>query len=245
MMLRWFACLILLVGLLAAKGADAQSDFAAGNKAYEQGRFAEAATHYRAALTNGMAGEGTWFNLGNAEFKAGRLGPAIVAYRRAEQITPRDAALRANLHFARKKATGEDDPVAPLTFQILRFLTFNEWTGLAGGIISALFLVLAAAEMRGVRAGRGSISLFALLAVGFSAGTAGSYFDRNLRREGVVIVKQSAVRFGPLEDSQTAFQLNEGVEVQVTEATAEWLQIRDERDRAGWTRRRDITLVLP
>ena len=45
-------------------------------------------------------------NLGNAYFKSGQLGKAIAAYREAEQMSPRDPDVRANLRFARNQVQG-------------------------------------------------------------------------------------------------------------------------------------------
>ena len=39
------------------------------------------------------------YNLGNACFKAGRLGEAVLWYERALRLAPRDADIRANLHY--------------------------------------------------------------------------------------------------------------------------------------------------
>ena len=41
-----------------------------------------------------------YFNLGNAWFKAGEAGRAILAFRQAEKLSPRDPDVRANLQFA-------------------------------------------------------------------------------------------------------------------------------------------------
>ncbi len=245
MRVAYGVCVTLFAALLVARGAEGPSSFTAGNQAYEQGKFAEAAVHYRAAITNGLATEGVWFNLGNAEFRAGQLGRAIVAYRRAEQISPRDSALRANLQFVRKKATGEDEPRIAVARQLIRFATPNEWFVLASASLGLIFVTLTIAELRGGRAGRGTVFSLVLFAACLSGAAAGSYYDRNVRREGVIIAKQSAVRFGPIEVSQTAFQLNDGAEVHVADATTEWWQVRDATGRIGWAKRGDVALVSP
>lgn len=240
-----FACLILNFATSLATAADAREGFAAGNQAYEQGKFAEAAVHYRMALSNGVAGEGVWFNLGNAEFKAGKLGRAIAAYRRAEQITPRDPALRANLGFARKKATGEEKGSSTPIQRVLQMLTPNEWATLASLGATFVFAYLAFTEWRRLRYGSGSLMVFVVLATVLSLGCAASFWRRYRTCEAVTTATQSAVRFGPLEDSQTAFQLNDGAEVRVLDASGEWLHVRDAAGRTGWAKRDDMTIVSP
>ncbi|HPU56979.1 MAG TPA: tetratricopeptide repeat protein, partial [Verrucomicrobiota bacterium] len=77
--------------------------FAAGLEAYRAGDFDAAAEAFgRCALEHPSAG--AWQNLGNAEWRRGRLGPAIVAWERALWIDPRDARSRNNLRFVREQA---------------------------------------------------------------------------------------------------------------------------------------------
>jgi len=78
-------CGVALGPAIAAAGAataDALAQFEAANRLYEQGRFAEAARGYEAILKGGSFSPAVYFNLGNARFKAGELGRAVVAYRR-------------------------------------------------------------------------------------------------------------------------------------------------------------------
>src|SRR6187401_894746 len=90
----------------AAPAADALNKFETGNKLYEERKFAEAAAAYQGIVDSGLGSPALYFNLGNALFKSGQNGRAIVAYQRAAQITPRDPDVRANLQFARNQVEG-------------------------------------------------------------------------------------------------------------------------------------------
>ena len=84
--------LSILLGLICAGkllAADVSADFAAANKLYAEGEFAEASSAYDAILKTGAQSPALLFNAGNAEFKAGHLGKAIAAYRQAELLAPR------------------------------------------------------------------------------------------------------------------------------------------------------------
>src|SRR3989442_2159968 len=89
-----------------AHADDVSSGFDQANKLYEQGKFAEAAASYERILQGGQASAALYFNLGNALFKSGQTGLAILNYRRAEQLAPRDPDIRANLQFARNSTMG-------------------------------------------------------------------------------------------------------------------------------------------
>ena len=94
---RFGLTLLLLVCTGNLFASDVATEFSAANKLYAEGKFAEAATAYETILQAGAQSPALLFNAGNAEFKAGHLGKAVAAYRRAELLAPRDAELRANL----------------------------------------------------------------------------------------------------------------------------------------------------
>src|SRR5579864_8879588 len=126
--LRRLLCLGLLL-TLCAPGLQAQissSAFDAANKLYAEGKFNEAAGAYEKLLQSGRESEAIYFNLGNALFKANKLGRAIAAYQQAERIAPRDPDVRANLQFARNQVQGPTllpDKAA----RWLGKLSLNEW----------------------------------------------------------------------------------------------------------------------
>jgi tetratricopeptide (TPR) repeat protein len=71
-----------------------------GNQLYARKDYAGAARAYAQALRAGPNADAC-YNLGNALLKSGRIGPAIVQYRRAWYLRPRDADIGRNLAFAR------------------------------------------------------------------------------------------------------------------------------------------------
>ena len=98
-------------------------------------------------MQSGQVSAALYFNLGNAWFKSGQIGRAIAAYRQAEQITPRDPDLRANLQFARNQTPSPTLP--PSRWQRwLGRLTLNEWTVLAAVALWLWLLLLAILQWR-------------------------------------------------------------------------------------------------
>src|SRR5437867_7486838 len=129
------------------RGENVAAAFDAANKLYYEGKFAEAAAAYEKLAQSGQGAPALYFNLGNALFKSGQIGRAIAAYRQAEQLTPRDPDVRANLQFARNQIQGP-------TFSANRWerwlgkLTLNEWTLLAAGAIWLWLLLLGLLQWR-------------------------------------------------------------------------------------------------
>lgn len=98
-----------LVLMLAFAPATADSDaataaFHAGNAAYERGDFAAAADAYARAEEAGASDARLHYNRGNALFRLGRTGPAILQYEKALALAHADADIRHNLAFARARA---------------------------------------------------------------------------------------------------------------------------------------------
>ena len=98
-----WAALVVLLHPAAVRAESGSGGFEAANKLYEEGKFAQAAAAYEQLIQSGRVSAPLYFNLGNAWFKSGQMGRAITAYRRAEQLAPRDPDVRANLQFARNQ----------------------------------------------------------------------------------------------------------------------------------------------
>ena len=68
------------------------------NQLYENGKYIEATNLYQHLVDQGIQNSALHYNLGNAYFKLGQLGLAILNYKRASLIDPRDSDIRANLN---------------------------------------------------------------------------------------------------------------------------------------------------
>jgi SH3-like domain-containing protein len=63
------------------------------------------------------------------------------------------------------------------------------------------------------------------------------------RRPSAVVTLATAARFGPLEESQSAFNLPDGAEVTVTDRKDDWVQVRTAGGRTGWIPRTSLAFV--
>ncbi|MEI9894544.1 MAG: hypothetical protein WDN28_11820 [Chthoniobacter sp.] len=66
-------------------------DFEAANQAYDQGKFAEAKGGYEKLLESGSGGANIYYDLGNADFRLGSAGRAILNYERGAGLEPRSS----------------------------------------------------------------------------------------------------------------------------------------------------------
>ncbi len=219
--------------------------FESANKLYEEGKFAEAASAYQKLAQSGQASAALYFNLGNAFFKSSQIGRAIAAYRQAEQITPRDPDLRANLQFARNQT--QAPTLSPGRWQRwLGRLTLNEWTLLAAGAVWLWFLLLAILQWRPALRPtlRGYLYGLAAVCLALSACVLFTLRETRFTRTAIVITREATVRYGPLAESPAAFTVHDGAELRVLDQKDEWLQVSAGPRRIGWLRR-DQTLLHP
>ena len=243
---------VFLPGLLLAASAlatlvraeDGTRLFDTANKLYEERKFPEAATTYETILTSGVASPAVYFNLGNARFKSGEIGRAIVAYRRAAQLTPRDPDIKANLQFARNQVQGPT--LRPSRLQrAFGLLSLNEWTGLAVGALWLTLLLLAAMQLRpALRASLRTVTLIIGSATLVSGVCLLADVQLNATRNlAVVTARDVIIRNGPLDESQTSFTANDGAELRVLDRKDDWLQVSDGTRRVGWLKRSEVATL--
>lgn len=222
----------------------AAEDFAAANELYAKGKFADAAALYEKILENNGQSSALLFNCGNAEFKAGHLGRAIAAYRKAAALTPRDAELRANLAFVRSQAPGATLPESRWR-QWLGSLTLNESAVLTALLVWALFALLVARQLRPALAPklRGTTRLAAGLVVFFGlllGLQAANHFNS---QEVVVTSAEAMARSGPYEDAQSVFTARDGAELRLLERHDDWVQVAEPSGKIGWFNNRQVELL--
>lgn len=225
--------------------ASTDADFEKGNELYEKGQFIAAAAAYEKLLESGEVSSSVYFNLGNALFKSGQLGHAIVNYRRADLLAPRDPDIRANLQFARNTVQGGNAFSVSWWQRGVQRLTLNEWTILAAAALWIWFLLLALGRLRPSWSDpmrKPAIFVGATFAV-FAICLALAWNYRFGVHWAVVITPEAVVRNGPLDESPTYFVVRDGAELQVLDSKADWLQVTDATRRTGWLRRQQVVTI--
>jgi len=236
-------CGALLFATLAVSGQAQTADqtFEAANKLYEEGKFTEAATQYSSLLNSQRISPELWFNQGNAYFKAGQVGRAIACYRAAARLAPRDPDVRANLRFARDQVRAPKWQPSRWS-ETLGHLSLNEWSMLTLVPVWSFFLLLGAGELR--RALRAAIRpwlyLTGAIAVLSATGLAAVWFSVYAPRVVSVVVKEATIRHGPLDESQSAFTVQDGAELIVTDAKGDWLQVSTDEQHSGWINKKQV-----
>jgi len=239
-------CLLLLLalgGLGSVAAATPEETFSRANEAYEQRDYASAAEGYRSLLRYRIRDPRVEYNLGNAEFKLGNLGRAILSYERARRLDPTDPDIRANLAYARSLTFDRVEP-APMPGLVRMIYTLQDrlgpdrqaWIGLALFWIAAGLLAwgLSGPGRWTAACGWSLTGLVLLLAISVA-----SWNMTYQRLEGtpLAVVLQDSVEVlaGPGFNNATLFTVHEGLTVEVRgEVRQDWVQVSLPNGLNGW-----------
>jgi hypothetical protein len=149
------------------------------------------------------------------------LGRAICAWRRAQELAPRDPDVRANLQFARNHA-GLGAPALPGVpwARWTARLTVNEWTVLSSLAVAFLFILLTVRQVRPALKKSSNGLAWTLAAASVCGLTClGLALDaRYGTQSSVVIVPESVLRLAvPTTEAATVLTAHDGAELLVTD----------------------------
>lgn len=233
-MKRLLFTLLLLVSLGTGRAspnlATPADVFGRAEEAYKAGRWDEAVAQYDGAIKAGTVSPQLFFNRGNANFKKGDLGAAILDYRRAASLAPRDGDIQANLRFALERA-GTPSPDESVAVSLVSRITNGEWVLLAAVAYWAAGLLFAHFLWWGHRWARKGAAVAALIGIAALAGL----LERSridAEPEFVVLTRCQAL-FAPFEKATPHFELPPGSVVREINRTGDWIEVRA-GDQCGW-----------
>jgi len=181
------------------------------------------------------------YDIGNAYFRMGDLGRAILHYRRAERTIPNDANLLQNLAYARSRRLDRIEEEERT--RVLKTLLFWHYDlaprtrALVFAAAFALFWVGAGVRLvlrrQPPRWCLGLLAALALLVLGSLL--ADAYREATVR-EGVLLAPEVVARKGDGETFQPSFQepLHAGTEFRLLDTRGDWLQIRLPSGQTCW-----------
>ncbi len=243
---RWLLFSLVLVvfswsGSVRADGLEADT-FASGNALYAQGKFIEAAQAYETQVQRGDSRANLYYNLGDAYFRAGDRGRAILNYQRALLLDPSHAEAAANLAFLRGKTL---PPSARGGFA--GWLDVDRWTWLAaaGGWLAILGFGLTV-FLRRLRWSSLAVGLTGAAACGVSV-WALVVLDGGTKNPGraVVLADDTRALYSPADNSKAVLTLPAGSEVRVLSEQGAWDYVELGDGARGWVSAARIEKVLP
>lgn len=216
--------------------AKAQAEaFAKANADYAAGHFPEAIKGYEALVQARHWSASVFYDLGNAYFRAGDPGHAILNYERALALHPAQPEAQANLRLVRDQSRAlELAPSWPEAH--LAFLTAGQYA-----ILAAIAFWVAAFLLAVLFLGkRRSVAMFFTLFL-LGAIVAGSVFaiaafeqGRTSRDLAIVIVPKIQARLATAENAGTVLVLPPGTEIKILSTRGQWSYAALPNDLRGW-----------
>ena len=243
----WNGALLIMICLLAgvlwagsASAQDALSKIEQGNQQMQEQRYKDAIQTYESVLESGFENGYLYYNLGNAYFRNGETGRAILNYLKARERVPREEKVEANLLFAIQQTEDKldwhiPDLITTLLFWV-RDITLREhiWALLGLNLVfwpvAALY---AARRAPGTRLAH-SIVLGALGLVLLS--TVARVWHDVQHRWAVVLAESLPVYAERGEENPVLFRLHEGAVLVIREEKDGWYLVMLADESTGWVR---------
>ena len=242
----------VLVVLLQLSLESPQEAFVRAEALYQEQRYDEAAVVYESMRALGIEDGTLYYNLGNAYFKAGRIGLSVLSYERAWVLAPGDEDVRTNLLYANELvADAVDEAPLPLAVRwavdVYRSLQPNflalvlSVAFVLGGMALTFVLYDAVQEWRS--AAMVMLILCATLALASGGALAFKANAAANRVDAIVLTENAYIRSGPGDANPRLVEIHEGLKVRVISEREGWFQVRLANGLTGWLRAAEIETI--
>ncbi len=245
--------IILLAPSIAfASGNEAESLMSRGNGYYQDKQYDKAIDDYQRVIHLGYEGTSLYYNLGNAYYREGKIGLAILYYEKAHRLSPGDDDVNHNLAIANTKTVDKIDTLPQFfLFQwwesMLALFTLTGWTTLAyffyllllASIGLYFFAKRPAMQRYTFFSGLISVVLLIITSVFLLVN-----LNRRLNQKNAVVIQPAAtVKLAPDPSSNDAFIIHEGLKVRELDQVDNWVKIRLQDGKEGWIQNNEIGTI--
>jgi len=242
----------LLIFLSSLAKADSNSIMQTANEYYKNNRYQLAIEEYNKLLLDGFEGTSLYYNLGNAHYRLGKVGYAILYYEKALKLSPNDEDVQHNLTLAKLNLKDKVDTLPP-------FFIFNLWEGILAAfsvtgwtiivyIIFILVLIVFVVYFFSRSVTEQRISFFTgigltvilLLTISLLIVKMNKEFNT---KDGVIIETSVIVKSSPDYSSKDSFQIHEGLKVRIEDNVDDWVKIRLDDGKIGWITEKSLGII--
>jgi tetratricopeptide (TPR) repeat protein len=233
-------------GLLATSGeslaADSANPYTEADKAYQQGRFAEAAKGFAAPhQERGDYPADVLYNIANCYYRLDQPGYAALFYRRALLVNPAHPEARQNLRYLEKSHGALVVPRSD-TQQMLGVLGLHTWQSLTmlGGWLVAIGVLGLLLTRPGSPAKPTAIALLVIGPVLLLTGGLGWYYYPDdarfapVERQAVVVAPDTMVRTAASRNAADVIMAPAGSLAEVVATRGRWTYLSFASKTRGW-----------
>lgn len=222
------------------------------NDAYSMGQYESALGDWLQIENAGEHSYKLYYNIGNAYYKLGSMGKAILYYEKALKLNPAGEDAKINLQIAKLQTLDKIETVPEFilttwTKDIRNMMSSNSWAYVSLGLFAVVALLMLLFKFAPTTGGRKFsfvlacvVMLFAIFAVIFSVSLR---VNANSEDEAVVMLPVSNVKSAPNATGNNLFILHEGSKVEILEEAGKWLRIEISDGRQGWIQKSDVEVI--
>lgn len=253
-MKKYFSYILLFFVLSSSIlfGDDISNVMQKANELYKNNQYQLAIDEYNKLVKQGYEGTSLYYNLGNAHYRLGKVGFAILYYEKALKFSPSDEDVKHNLALAKLNLVDKVDELPP-------FFIFNIWEGLLASfsvsgwtiIIYIIFILLLLAVIayffsRSVTQQRISfftgIGIMVLLFLSISLLAVKMNNEFNIKN-GIIVETSVIVKSAPDNSSKDEFSIHEGLKVRLEDKVDDWVKISLSDGKVGWIIEKSLGII--
>jgi len=235
---RWWVSAAVIALACATAGparADQNPVFAKANQDYSAGHFQEAVDGYQGLVTAGQRNANLFYNLGNAWFRLGNFGDAILNSERALALDPHHAEAAANLSLVRDEARALELKPTGLD-RYIEAGTSSQYSIAAS--IAFWVVVFGATRLFFLRRRSAALVSLIVLSIIVFAGAAFALYSLETGSRGralaIVTGKNIEARLATADNANSVLALPPGSEIKVLRQRGDWLYAALPNDLRGW-----------
>ena len=237
-------CAVICTFIAASAVAQTEPQFAEATREYAQGHFKKAIGGYETLVRSGQWSANLFYDLGNAYFRTGDFGRAILNYERALALERHHPEAAANLQIARDEARAlEMQQSRPERY--LEFASVNQYSIAA----AVAFWVGAFCTVALIFARRRSARLIALSILSFSVCALAIFatyeIDHGSKGRALAIITGDNVqaRLATADTANSILALPPGSEINILSIRGDWIYAALPNDLRGWIPAKSTELV--
>jgi tetratricopeptide (TPR) repeat protein len=236
--------LCAIVWSFFASMAFAQTDFDKANQEYAQGNFKEAISSYEALVHAGQWNANLFYDLGNAYFRTGDFGHAILNYERALALDRHHPEATANLQIARDEERALELQPNRLE-RYLRFASTNQYAVVA---VAAFWLVIfAVAAMIFAQRRSAALMVLSVCCMFVCAFSVWAIYTLAHGSRGaalaIVTGKDVQARLATADTANSVLALPPGSEIKILSTRGDWMYAALPNDLRGWIQAKNAEQV--
>lgn len=244
--------IFILFNTLPTLAKNDLKDFQKANDFYSKKEYGSAIKLYESIISGGGNSAELFYNLGNAYFRTGKIGYAILNYEKALRISPDDDDIKYNLKVASVRIVDKIEAL-PKVFilnwadSFSQLLSFNSWAILIYIAFIALlvsvylFLFSKRRDLQKKYFNAAAATLIVII-VSLSI-VVRIYFISTNFTYAIITESNVAAKSSPDATSSDVFVVHEGLKIELLDSVEEWRKIKLPDGKVGWITKSELGVI--